>query len=81
MLSRSSGSFDEILEPSDLIVELIGGIEPAREYSLRALRSGRHLVTANKQLLSQYGEELFEAAARAAASSSASRGRWPASCR
>ena len=62
VLSRTSGSFDEILESSDLIVELIGGIEPAREYSLRALRSGRHLVTANKQLLSQYGEELFEAA-------------------
>ncbi len=62
VLSRSSGSFDEILEDSDLIVELIGGIDPAREYSLRALRSGRHLVTANKQLLSQYGEELFDAA-------------------
>jgi homoserine dehydrogenase len=65
VLSRSEGSFDQILEASDLIVELIGGIEPARDYSLRALRSGRHLVTANKQLLSQHGEELFEAAADA----------------
>jgi homoserine dehydrogenase len=46
-------------------VELIGGIEPAREYALRALRSGRHVVTANKQLLSQHGEELFEAANQA----------------
>ena len=35
----SSGSFDELLEGSDLIVELIGGIEPARDYLLRAMRS------------------------------------------
>ncbi len=64
VLSRSSGSFDEILAGSELIVELIGGIEPAREYALRAMRAGRHVVTANKQLLSQYGEELFDAARR-----------------
>jgi homoserine dehydrogenase len=62
VLTRRSGSFDELLERSDLIVELIGGIEPAREYVLRALRAGRHVVTANKQLLSQHGEELWEAA-------------------
>jgi homoserine dehydrogenase len=65
VLSRSDGSFDEILERSDLIVELIGGIEPARDYATRAMRAGRHLVTANKQLLSQYGEELFAVAAEA----------------
>jgi homoserine dehydrogenase len=65
VLTRSRGSFDEILEASDAIVELIGGIEPAREYALRALRDGKPLVTANKQLLSQHGDELF-AAARAA---------------
>ena len=62
VLTRRSGSFDELLEGSDLIVELIGGIEPAREYVLRALRAGRHVVTANKQLLSQHGEELWETA-------------------
>ncbi|MDQ2760182.1 MAG: homoserine dehydrogenase [Actinomycetota bacterium] len=64
VLTRSSGegSFQEILERSELIVELIGGIEPAREYVLRAMRAGRHVVTANKQLLSQHGEELQEAA-------------------
>jgi homoserine dehydrogenase len=61
-LTRSAGSFEEILERSDLIVELIGGIEPARDYLLRAMRSGRHVVTANKQLLSHHGEELWEAA-------------------
>jgi homoserine dehydrogenase len=62
VLSRSSGSFAEILESSELIVELIGGIEPARGYVLEAMRAGRHVVTANKQLLSQYGDELFTAA-------------------
>jgi homoserine dehydrogenase len=62
VMTRSRGSFDELLESSDLIVELIGGIDPAREYLLRAMRNGRHVVTANKQLLSQYGEELWETA-------------------
>jgi homoserine dehydrogenase len=62
VLTRGSGDFGEILERSHLIVELMGGIEPAREYVLRALESGRHVVTANKQLLSQHGEEVFDAA-------------------
>ena len=57
-----AGNFDEILDSSDAIVELIGGIEPAREYALRALEAGKPLVTANKQLLSQHGDELFAAA-------------------
>jgi homoserine dehydrogenase len=61
-LTRSQGDFDDILERSELIVELIGGIEPARDYVLRALAAGRHVVTANKQLLSQHGEELWDAA-------------------
>jgi homoserine dehydrogenase len=61
-LTRSSGDFEQILAGSEAIVELIGGLEPAREYLLRALRSGRHVVTANKQLLSHHGEELFDAA-------------------
>jgi homoserine dehydrogenase len=62
VLTRSQGSFEELLERSDLIVELMGGIKPAREWVLRAIRSGRHVVTANKQLLSRHGEELWEAA-------------------
>jgi homoserine dehydrogenase len=62
VLTHSRGSFDEILEGSDLIVELIGGIDPAREWLLRAMQAGKHIVTANKQLLSQHGEELWEAA-------------------
>jgi len=62
VLTRSSGSFEEILAGSDLVVELIGGLEPARGYVLRAIGAGRHVVTANKQLLSQHGEELWAAA-------------------
>ncbi len=65
VLTRSRGSFDEIVESSDLVVELIGGIDPARDYVLRALEAGRHVVTANKQLLSQHGEELITAAREA----------------
>ncbi|HVP02500.1 MAG TPA: homoserine dehydrogenase [Solirubrobacteraceae bacterium] len=62
VLRRSEGDFTQILEHSDLIVEVMGGIEPAREYVLRAMAAGRHVVTANKQLLSQHGEELWAAA-------------------
>jgi homoserine dehydrogenase len=62
VLTRSRGDFEDILAGSDLIVELIGGVEPAREYVLRAMRAGRHVVSANKQLLSQHGEELWACA-------------------
>jgi homoserine dehydrogenase len=62
VLTRTRGSFEEILAGADLLVELMGGIDPAREYLLAAMRAGRHVVSANKQLLSQYGEELFETA-------------------
>src|SRR6476646_11576759 len=40
VLTRSSGDFDEILAGCDLVVELMGGIEPAREYLLTAMRAG-----------------------------------------
>jgi homoserine dehydrogenase len=62
VLTRSRGDFDDIVERSDLIVELIGGIEPARDYILRAMAAGRHVVTANKAVLAEHGEEIFEAA-------------------
>jgi len=58
-LTRSEGDFSDILERSDLVVELLGGTDPARGYVLDALRAGRPVVTANKQLLAQHGEELF----------------------
>jgi len=49
----------------DVVVELIGGIEPARGLILAALRNGKHVVTANKAVLAECGAEIFaEAAAR-----------------
>ena len=65
VLTRSRGDFDDILERSDLVVELIGGTEPALDYALRAMAAGKHFVTANKQLVSRHGEELFQAAGKA----------------
>ena len=62
VLGRKQGDFDRILSRSEIIVELIGGTEPALDYISRALREGRHVVTANKQLLAQHGEELVAAA-------------------
>ncbi|HEY7456947.1 MAG TPA: homoserine dehydrogenase, partial [Solirubrobacterales bacterium] len=64
-LTRGEGEFGEILDRSDLIVELIGGTDPARGHVLAALRAGKPVVTANKQLLAQHGEELFAAAREA----------------
>jgi homoserine dehydrogenase len=62
VLTRSRGDFEQILAESDLIVEVMGGIDPARDHVLRAMRAGKHVVTANKQLLAQYGEELWATA-------------------
>ena len=46
----------------DIIVELIGGIEPAKDVILSAISSGKHVVTANKALISAHWEEIFKAA-------------------
>ncbi len=46
----------------DVVVEIIGGVEPARTLVLDALKAGKPVVTANKELLADHGEELFEAA-------------------
>ena len=43
----------------NVIIELMGGIEPARSYILEALKKGKHIVTANKDLLAEYGEEIL----------------------
>jgi len=47
----------------DLVVELIGGYEPARSFVATALEHGKHVVTANKALIAKHGEELFPLAA------------------
>jgi homoserine dehydrogenase len=48
----------------DIVVELIGGYEPARGYILKAIKNGKHVVTANKAVISEYGPEIFEQAAK-----------------
>jgi homoserine dehydrogenase len=65
VLTRSEGDFGAILERSDLIVELMGGTDPARSFVLDAMRAGRPVVTANKQLLAKHGDELFAVAREA----------------
>ena len=59
VLTRGEGDFGAILERSDLVVELMGGTDTARDFVIDALRAGRPVVTANKQLLAQHGDELF----------------------
>src|SRR6266498_4905025 len=49
----------------DVVVEVMGGLEPARSLILGAFAAGKPVVTANKELLSTRGEELFKAAAEA----------------
>jgi len=48
----------------DIVIELIGGYEPAKGFILRALNNGKHVVTANKALLAKSGEEIFGMADR-----------------
>lgn len=52
---------EEVLEDPEIeiVMELIGGIEPAKSFILRAIRNGKHVVTANKALLALHGEEIF----------------------
>jgi homoserine dehydrogenase len=47
----------------DVVIELIGGYEPARTFVLKAIEQGKHVVTANKALLALHGEEIYAAAA------------------
>ncbi len=48
----------------DIVVEVMGGIEPAKSYILRSIENGKHVVTANKALLSLTGDDLFRAASQ-----------------
>ena len=59
-------SADDILRDPEtaVVIELIGGLEPARTFILRALAAGKHVVTANKALLAHHGAELYDEARR-----------------
>ncbi len=53
---------EALITSSDIVIELMGGIEPARSYIIQALTSGADVITANKALLAEHGDELFEIA-------------------
>jgi len=59
----TADAFDVVNDPEvDIIVELIGGYEPARELVMQAIANGKHVVTANKALIAIHGNEIFKAA-------------------
>lgn len=61
LLTTDAGSIVD--DPTiDLVVELIGGVEPARELILSAIKAGKPVITGNKELLAARGAELFQAA-------------------
>ncbi|MBL7070960.1 MAG: homoserine dehydrogenase [Candidatus Omnitrophica bacterium] len=60
-LTKKAG--DILNDPNiDIVIELIGGIHPAKEFVIKALESGKHVVTANKALLAACGKEIFKVA-------------------
>jgi len=62
-LPLTTNPFDVVDDPDiDIVVELIGGLEPARELVLQAIANGKHVVTANKHLVAKHGNEIFAAA-------------------
>lgn len=56
-----------VIDTCDIVVELVGGTTIAKKFILEALKKGKSVVTANKALLSHYGQELFEAAEKSGA--------------
>ena len=62
-LPLTTNPFDVVDDPDiDIVVELIGGLEPARELVMQAIAHGKHVVTANKHLVAKHGNEIFAAA-------------------
>jgi homoserine dehydrogenase len=59
-----STNVDDILEDPemDIVIELIGGYQPALNFILKAMKNGKHVVTANKALLAKHWEEIMETA-------------------
>lgn len=61
-----TNDWKEILEDDsiEIVIEVMGGIEPAKTWILEALQAGKHVVTANKDLVASYGSELLDSAAQ-----------------
>lgn len=60
----ATDNYDEILNDPEIkiVVELMGGINPAKDFVLKAMAHGKNVVTANKDVVAQFGSELFDAA-------------------
>lgn len=59
----TSDAYSVVTDPAiEIIIEVMGGIEPARELLLTAIKNGKSIITANKALLAKHGAELFDAA-------------------
>ena len=60
----ATDNYDEILNDPEIkiVVELMGGVKPAKEFILQAMAHGKHVVTANKDVVAQFGHDLFDAA-------------------
>ena len=60
----ATNNYDEILNDPEIkiVVELMGGVRPAKDFILQAMAHGKHVVTANKDVVAQFGHDLFDAA-------------------
>ena len=62
-ISLTADPFEVVNNPEvDVVVELIGGYDPARQLVMQAIENGKHVVTANKALIALHGNEIFAAA-------------------
>lgn len=63
-MDKLTTNVNDVLDDPEIkiVVELIGGIQPAKDFLLKALQNGKHVVTANKKLLAEEGRELFQLA-------------------
>ncbi len=59
-------NFQEVVETADIdvVIELIGGLHPAKEIAISAFKNKKHLISANKELIAHYGEKLFKLATK-----------------
>ena len=59
--SNITDNANEVLDDPEIniVVELIGGYEPAKDYIIKAIQNGKHVVTANKAVISEHGPEIF----------------------
>jgi len=59
----TKNAYDVINDPEiSIVVECVGGVDPAKKYILKAIKNGKHIVTSNKELIAKHGKEIFDLA-------------------